>query len=209
MMARPRLRPCQDCASGWRPCTKRPLTSRPGRGWKTTPCASSTTSICTASHCARTRPRPRRDHAWAGAGRPALQGDAAYCKALQSLGALYLENGPCLLHGDFYPGSWVRAGGGVWIIDPEFCFFGPPEFDVGILVGHLLLAGRPLELAQSVFAHYGANSSLSHSLALQFAGMGDYAAAHRRGSVAAGCGSVAHGGAVGDLAGVGVGALGR
>ena len=42
---------------------------------------------------------------------------------------------------------------------------------MGILVGHLLLAGRPLELAQSVFAHYGANSSLSHSLALQFAGM--------------------------------------
>ena len=101
----------------------------------------------------------------------ALQGDAAYCSAIAELGALYLENGPCLLHGDFYPGSWVRAGGGVWIIDPEFCFFGPPEFDVGILVGHLLLAGRPLELAQSVFAHYGTDPSLSRSLALQFAGM--------------------------------------
>ena len=101
----------------------------------------------------------------------ALQGDAAYCSAIAELGALYLANGPCLLHGDFYPGSWVRAGGGVWIIDPEFCFFGPPEFDVGILVGHLLLAGRPLELAQSVFAHYGADPSLSRSLALQFAGM--------------------------------------
>ena len=101
----------------------------------------------------------------------ALQGDAAYCSAIAELGALYLANGPCLLHGDFYPGSWVRAGGGVWIIDPEFCFFGPPEFDVGILVGHLLIAGRPLKLAQSVFAHYGANSSLSRSLALRFAGM--------------------------------------
>ena len=65
----------------------------------------------------------------------------------------------------------MRAGESVWIIDPEFCFFGPPEFDVGILVGHLLLAGRPLELAQSVFAHYGANSSISRSLALRFAGM--------------------------------------
>ena len=101
----------------------------------------------------------------------ALQGDAAYCNAIAELGALYLENGPCLLHGDFYPGSWVRAGESVWIIDPEFCFFGPPEFDVGILVGHLLLAGRPLELAQSVFAHYGADPSLSRSLALRFAGM--------------------------------------
>ncbi len=106
----------------------------------------------------------------AQAARP-LQDDAAYCSAIDELGALYLENGSCLLHGDFYPGSWVRAGGDVWIIDPEFCFFGPPEFDVGILVGHLLLAGRPLELAQSAFDYYGTDSSFSHSLALQFAGM--------------------------------------
>ena len=46
-----------------------------------------------------------------------------------------------------------------------------PEFDVGIIVGHLVLAGRPLELAQSVVAHYGASPSLSCSLALQFVGM--------------------------------------
>ena len=61
------------CASGWRPCIRRRLTSRPESAWKTAPCASSTTSICIASRCARTTASTsRRDHAWAGAGRPGL-----------------------------------------------------------------------------------------------------------------------------------------
>jgi 5-methylthioribose kinase len=51
----------------------------------------------------------------------------------------------CLLHGDFYPGSWylttTHDDGHPYVIDPEFCFFGPAEFDWGILVAHLQLMG--------------------------------------------------------------------
>lgn len=97
--------------------------------------------------------------------------DGAYRDAIAELGERYLANGPCLLHGDFYPGSWVRSVDEVWVIDPEFCFFGPAEFDVGIFVAHLLLAGRPQALVEAIFAHYGPSGSFDRDLALRFAGM--------------------------------------
>ena len=112
-----------------------------------------------------------------------LKSDAAYRGAIDGLGALYLEHGSCLLHGDFYPGSWVRynaaaadvktviSADDVWVIDPEFCFFGPAEFDLGIFVGHLLLAGRPAALVERVFADYRGAAPLDRELALRFAGM--------------------------------------
>jgi len=100
-----------------------------------------------------------------------LMRDGAYREAIAELGECYLANGPCLLHGDFYPGSWVRSVDDVWVIDPEFCFFGPAEFDVGIFVGHLLLAARPQALVEAVFAHYRPSGSFDRDLALRFAGM--------------------------------------
>lgn len=58
----------------------------------------------------------------------------------QELGQRYLSSGPCLLHGDFYPGSWLVRGEAVHVIDPEFCFAGSPEFDLGVLLAHLRFA---------------------------------------------------------------------
>ena len=59
----------------------------------------------------------------------------------------------------------------MWIIDPEFCFFGPAEFDVGVLVAHLLLAGNSLEYALGIFTRYDGPEDFSESLALGFAGV--------------------------------------
>ena len=64
----------------------------------------------------------------------ALKEHAQYAQAVKDLGQRYLGEGTSLLHGDFYPGSWVESGNDVWIIDPEFCFLGPAEFDVGVFV---------------------------------------------------------------------------
>jgi 5-methylthioribose kinase len=47
-----------------------------------------------------------------------------------------------LLHGDFFPGSWLRNDLAVFVIDPEFCFAGPPEYDLGVLQAHLVLTGQ-------------------------------------------------------------------
>ena len=62
---------------------------------------------------------------------------------IHALGARYLADGDHLVHGDYFPGSWLRALRGIAIIDPEFCFTGAPEFDVGVMLAHLLLAAQP------------------------------------------------------------------
>jgi 5-methylthioribose kinase len=85
-----------------------------------------------------------------------LAGDRAYGDAVARLGSRYLADGHALVHGDYFPGSWLNAAGGVRVIDPEFCFLGDAEFDCGILAAHLLLADAgagPIEtVAASVAA---------------------------------------------------------
>jgi 5-methylthioribose kinase len=70
-----------------------------------------------------------------------LIADRAYCAVVAGLGQRYLADGPSLVHGDYFPGSWLKSADDVRIIDPEFCFLGDPEFDCGILAAHLTIAG--------------------------------------------------------------------
>jgi 5-methylthioribose kinase len=77
---------------------------------------------------------------------------------IEALGARYLAApGPddVLLHGDFYPGSWLRHPDGVKIIDPEFAFIGPCEFDLGVLRAHLRFAGAEPSAIDEGLASYG------------------------------------------------------
>ncbi len=86
-----------------------------------------------------------------------LRGDADLREAFQRARAIYLApagGDSVLLHGDFYPGSWLRTVDGVKVIDPEFCFRGRPEVDAGIALGHLALAGRPVAEAEAFLAAY-------------------------------------------------------
>lgn len=99
----------------------------------------------------------------------ALQADERYVQVVHELGARYLQDGVCLLHGDFFPGSWLQTAAGVRVIDPEFCFYGPPEFDVGVLLAHLHLAQQPAELIAQVPQQYTA--SLDEALVWKFAGV--------------------------------------
>jgi 5-methylthioribose kinase len=69
-----------------------------------------------------------------------MAADRLYVDAVTALGRRYLADGDTLVHGDYFPGSWLRSADGVRIIDPEFCFLGDGEFDYGILVAHLMLA---------------------------------------------------------------------
>lgn len=94
-----------------------------------------------------------------------LAGDGAYVARVRQLGELYLGDGPALLHGDFFPGSWLKAASGPKVIDPEFCFQGPPEFDLGVMTAHLLMADTPFEPARA----YG--RAADAALVRQFAGV--------------------------------------
>jgi 5-methylthioribose kinase len=72
-----------------------------------------------------------------------------------ALGQLYLADGDALLHGDFFPGSWLRTERGVFVIDPEFCFRGDPAFDLGVVMAHLCFCGISWnEASSSIQLHY-------------------------------------------------------
>lgn len=99
-----------------------------------------------------------------------LKNDGNYCAEVERLGRMYLEDGPTLLHGDYYPGSWLRTPRGVCVIDPEFCFLGRAEFDVGVMLAHLLLADVPVDRANWIFTLYEPATSFDRALARRFAG---------------------------------------
>jgi 5-methylthioribose kinase len=73
---------------------------------------------------------------------------------IQSLGKRYLKTGKTLIHGDFYPGSWLEVATGIKIIDPEFGGLGDPEFDLGVLLAHLDLTQQDPRLAHLVQTNY-------------------------------------------------------
>lgn len=83
-----------------------------------------------------------------------LKGDKGNVDAVAELGKRYLADGPALVHGDFFPGSWLRSRQGVRVIDPEFCFYGDPEFDLGVWVAHLALARQPAQVRDRVLSSY-------------------------------------------------------
>lgn len=99
-----------------------------------------------------------------------LMDDVRYRAEVERLGRIYLQDGPTLLHGDYYPGSWLRTPRGVCVIDPEFCFLGRAEFDVGVMFAHLLLADVPGEAAERVFHMYQPSVGFDGALARRFAG---------------------------------------
>lgn len=85
-----------------------------------------------------------------------------------TLGEIYLANGKSLLHGDYFPGSWLRTAEGVRIIDPEFCFFGPPEFEVGVTIAHLKMADQPENLIYKALEYYDSFSTVNETLRQKF-----------------------------------------
>ena len=98
--------------------------------------------------------------------------DELFVNGVASLGSTYLsDQGQSLLHGDFYPGSWLRTPKGVRVIDPEFCYIGPGELDVGFMLAHLALSKQPNGSWKRVLAGYSAHLPLNSELTLQFAGV--------------------------------------
>jgi 5-methylthioribose kinase len=91
------------------------------------------------------------------------------------LGEIYLGNAShasrtCLLHGDYYPGSWLHHDRlGVAIIDPEFAFVGPPEFDVGVMLAHLTFAGFSQQDLMGTLRAYVTPPGFDYGLAIRFA----------------------------------------
>ncbi len=83
-----------------------------------------------------------------------LRSDGQLGKNVRALADRYLADGPCLLHGDYFPGSWLRGAKGLFVIDPEFCFFGAAEIDLGCAIAHLAVSDSRADQANALLAHY-------------------------------------------------------
>jgi 5-methylthioribose kinase len=100
-----------------------------------------------------------------------LQEHLPYRSRVASLGELYLNAGECLIHGDYFPGSWLRLGQGIRVIDLEFGFFGLPELDLGMMAAHFHMARCPGSVVENALAAYRAASPMNLDLVLGFAGV--------------------------------------
>ncbi|MCZ6618676.1 MAG: phosphotransferase [Gammaproteobacteria bacterium] len=103
--------------------------------------------------------------------------DEALRERATALGQMYLGRKPhdspkVLLHGDFYPGSWLKhPSSGIKVIDPEFAFLGPPEFDVGVLLAHLTMCRYEQPELARLLDNYIPPPGFSHTLVDAFAGI--------------------------------------
>ena len=88
-----------------------------------------------------------------------------------SLGQKYLAWGSVLVHGDYYPGCWLSTTRGLKIIDPEFCFPGFAEFDLGMMTGHLLLSAQPEHYLSLIMDLYRTEKIIHDKLVFQIGGI--------------------------------------
>jgi 5-methylthioribose kinase len=66
--------------------------------------------------------------------------DSVLKTAAQRLKLKFLTSAEALIHGDLHSGSIMATPEDTRVIDPEFAFYGPMGFDVGAVIGNLLLA---------------------------------------------------------------------
>jgi len=92
-------------------------------------------------------------------------------ETIKRLGDIYLNNYDTLLHGDYYPGSWLKVPQGLMLIDPEFSYFGKAEFDLGIMLAHLKMSQHPDETVKQIIELYDQPSGFDDHLMWAFAGV--------------------------------------
>ena len=69
-----------------------------------------------------------------------LRGDVAMKTAVQEALMAFTANAETLCHGDLHTGSIMCTADETKVIDPEFGFYGPMGFDLGMLVANFLMA---------------------------------------------------------------------
>jgi len=80
--------------------------------------------------------------------------DAVLKAEIAKVGEQYLSKGDTLLHGDYYPGSWMTKANHTYVIDPEFSFMGFAEFDIGVMAGHIIMVNMNIDCLESIKNRY-------------------------------------------------------
>ena len=66
--------------------------------------------------------------------------DQALKAGVMEMKYAFMNNAEALLHADLHSGSLMVNEDETRIIDPEFCFYGPMGFDLGLIIGSLFLS---------------------------------------------------------------------
>ena len=88
----------------------------------------------------RQAPLNRWTRPYLDAEKRAFEGDSALKVAAQARKYQFITSARALIHGDLHTGSIMLTAEDTRVIDPEFAFMGPMGFDVGAVIGNLLLA---------------------------------------------------------------------
>ncbi|HVO41128.1 MAG TPA: S-methyl-5-thioribose kinase [Aggregatilineales bacterium] len=70
----------------------------------------------------------------------ALQADDLLRVEVAQMKEKFMTQAQALLHGDLHTGSIMINATETYVIDPEFAFYGPMGFDIGAVIGNLLLS---------------------------------------------------------------------
>jgi 5-methylthioribose kinase len=101
------------------------------------------------AHLFQQSPRASRQAAGRWLARFTALGEKAR-HAIEDAQARLAHEGSSLVHGDFTAANWVRArDGSLRVVDAEFSFFGPPEFDAGALLASLVHLRVPNEVLRA------------------------------------------------------------
>jgi 5-methylthioribose kinase len=76
---------------------------------------------------------------WLDATAAAFREDFDLHAAISRLKLKFLNSPEALIHGDLHTGSIMVTEGATVVIDPEFAFYGPMGFDLGAVIGNLLM----------------------------------------------------------------------
>ncbi len=95
--------------------------------------------------------------------------DETLKKEISKVGQQYLSQGNTLMHGDYYPGSWMEKGDHIYVIDPEFSFMGFAEFDIGVLAAHSIMITMDKDGLRTIKSRYP--EKLNEPLLAQVAGI--------------------------------------
>jgi 5-methylthioribose kinase len=77
---------------------------------------------------------------WLDATAAAFREDLDLHVAISRLKLKFLNAPEALIHGDLHTGSIMVTEGSTVVIDPEFAFYGPMGFDLGAVIGNLLMS---------------------------------------------------------------------
>src|SRR5438445_174746 len=77
---------------------------------------------------------------WLDATAAAFREDLDLHAAISRLKLKFMAAPEALIHGDLHTGSIMVTDSSTMVIDPEFAFYGPMGFDLGAVIGNLLMS---------------------------------------------------------------------